>query len=764
VAALPTMAGTLVYSGFFATQAYLPVLLGAAVAAAPVAALAGTRRWRADSTLAGAALAGLAYLGYALFRPDLDHGLPGPRTVAAIASALAHGWGRMLTVALPADASAWLLATPAAVTWAASFAAVTIAARTSSMLARLVPGTVAFAVAVLSAASGPGAQLAASAAFVAACATVLACPARPGRPLAERQLAGATPGSSAAGRRREAPRRRMPVRDAAAWSVVVTACATAVILVVSVAVAEMLSPLMAQRIDPREFDPPTVQVNQAVTPLATIRSQLEQRPARLVATVTISGPGAASVNFIRLTALEDYDGAAWTTSDRFLLAGRVLAGDPLLRQALPVTARVSLAAGAGPYLPEVGWPTAISWQHPAAGQETGFDQDAGTLVAQGLAAAGGTYTLTAGVRPGAGLSHAAVATDPADTTLPAPVPPALVRVAREVTAGQATPYGQLMALRRYLRSLPYNLDAPPGHSYGALIRMLTGTAPGDSAGYSEQHAAAFAVLARILGIPVRVATGYRVTSGPGVHRITTLDAYAWDEVPFDGYGWVPFDPTDAANTRAISRPAVPPKQGTVPSPPPSSLPTGQPHASPPPRAAPGPHAPQRDRQAVSSYGLAGLAVLGVAAALVAGLSVIATDKGLRQLRRRRVPAPAARLLGAWQSARDRLIERGLDIPPAMAASDVAGRAVSRFGPAASPVEALAVLVAAAVFAPGKPTPAAADEAWGQYRDLLRGLYPRRFTLARIYALFSVRPLLASYRQAREAGAPPFLRPRSRRRQ
>jgi transglutaminase-like putative cysteine protease len=723
LAALPAAAGTLVYAGFFASRAYLPVLLGAAAVAAPLAALAGTRRWRADGTLATAVLGCLAYLSYALFRPDLDHGFPGPRTVAAIAAALAHGWGRMLTVALPADVGAALLVLPATVTWAASFAAVTIAVRTSSRLGRLAPGTVAFALAVLIAASSPGAQRAGSATFVAACAAVLACPAR------------------------------MPVRGAAAWSVVVAACATTVVLVAAVAGAELAAPLMTHRVDPRALDPAVVQVNQSVTPLATIRSQLEQHPAKPVATVTLSGPGASAVDFIRTAALEDYDGSAWTSADRFLVAGHVLAGDPGLRQGLPVTARVTLAAGAGPYLPEVGWPTSISWQSAVTGQETGTDQDSGILVAQGLAASGGTYTLTAEVRPGDGFSHAVLMTDPADTTLPGLAPAPLVRKAQQVTAGQRTTYGKLMALDKYLRSLPYNLDAPPGHSYGALTRMLTGTAPGDSAGYSEQHAAAFAVLARILGIPVRVATGYRVTSGPGVHRITTADAYAWDEVPFDGYGWVPFDPTDTANTQAIPGAGVAAPQVTV-SPPPSPPPPSQPAASPAPRS----NASQRD---ISWYGPAVLAALGLAAALAAGLGASAAAKGLRQLRRRRLRDPTGRLLGAWQSARDRLIERGLDIPPAMAASDVALRAVHQFGQAASPVGALAALVDLAVFAPGEPTPAEADLAWRHYRELLGGLYPRRCAPARIIALFSARPLVASYRQAREARGRPRYRYRAR---
>jgi hypothetical protein len=49
---------------------------------------------------------------------------------------------------------------------------------------------------------------------------------------------------------------------------------------------------------------------------------------------------------------------------------------------------------------------------------------------------------------------------------------------------------------------------------------------------------------RLLGIPARVAAGfvpgrYR----DGVWQVTDHDAHAWVEVWFEGYGWLPFDPT-----------------------------------------------------------------------------------------------------------------------------------------------------------------------------------------------------------------------------
>jgi transglutaminase-like putative cysteine protease len=768
VCALPVVVSAFVYAGFFATPAFLLVVIGAAITAAPVAAAVALRQYRADSTLAIGVLAGFAYLSYTLFRPNLDYGLPGPRTATAVVSAVAHGWGRMLSVALPADVRVDFLALPTAVAWTASFAAITIALRTRWVLGRLAPGFAAFTLAVLCAGSRPTTQLAPGIGFLAACAAVLACAGRPvgtGPQPTDRRQPGArarATGDRTAPNAGGAPpsQRRMPVRGSAVRSVAVAACGTAAILAASVVGTEAF-PNAAHRFDPRTLDPPVVAVNEAVTPLAAVRSQLQEHPARLVTTVTLAGPGAAAVSRIRTAALDDYDGSAWTASDRFLLAGQVLSGNAQLRQAQLVTANISLAAGAGPYLPEVGQPVGLSWQNPAAQLQVGFDQNSGILVARGLSAADATYTLHAQVTPVEGLDKAEPAADPANTALPVPAPGILTQIAWKITASKATPYAKLRALAAYLRSLPYNLHAPPGHSYGALTQMLAGTQPGHADGYCEQHAAAFAVLARILGFPARVATGYLLTGGRGgVYRVTTADADAWAEVHFNGYGWVAFDPTNTANTAAKSQ--------TLRNPPPVPLASTQPPqaiTSPGVTAKANAHgAPGNGWAAVVlADGLLGLAAL--AALCAVGCAAIAAEKGRRHLRRRWASDPAARLLGAWQSARDRLVEGGLDLPPSMAAQDVVASAARRFGRAANPVGTLVPLVATAVFTPVETAPAVADRAWHLYRQLLRGLYPHRFTLRRAAALVSPRALLAQHRQMREARAipPPPRRGQGRRR-
>jgi transglutaminase-like putative cysteine protease len=83
----------------------------------------------------------------------------------------------------------------------------------------------------------------------------------------------------------------------------------------------------------------------------------------------------------------------------------------------------------------------------------------------------------------------------------------------------------------------------------------TGTDIGDflqkKQGYCVQYASALAWLVRAAGYPARVAFGFTEGSllpgGTQTYQLTNLNLHAWTEVYFEGFGWVPFDATPAAN-------------------------------------------------------------------------------------------------------------------------------------------------------------------------------------------------------------------------
>jgi hypothetical protein len=110
-------------------------------------------------------------------------------------------------------------------------------------------------------------------------------------------------------------------------------------------------------------------------------------------------------------------------------------------------------------------------------------------------------------------------------------------------------------------SFRYSLkpDLPSAHWLLTFLRT-------DRKGYCQQFAWAFAILARLVGIPSRIVVGYTggTEDARGSWQVTTADAHAWPELYFPGEGWLRFEPT----------PSGPAGQGTAVPPPYASSPVG----------------------------------------------------------------------------------------------------------------------------------------------------------------------------------------------
>ncbi len=131
------------------------------------------------------------------------------------------------------------------------------------------------------------------------------------------------------------------------------------------------------------------------------------------------------------------------------------------------------------------------------------------------------------------------------TQLPDTLPHRVVDLARALTSGLETPYDRVRALEQYLRTLSYNEDIPaPPPSVDAVDWFLFQ----QREGYCDYYASALVVMARSLGIPARIASGYaRGLYDPQTHTwvVRESDAHSWPEIWFPGYGWIPFEPTPA---------------------------------------------------------------------------------------------------------------------------------------------------------------------------------------------------------------------------
>ncbi len=174
-----------------------------------------------------------------------------------------------------------------------------------------------------------------------------------------------------------------------------------------------------------------------------------------------------------------------------------------------------------------------------------------------------------------------------DLQLPRPVPPRLVQLANRLVAGATTDYRKALDLDAYLTSPRFHYHLPertksgvavPSPGYGGLLRFLFDS----QTGYCQQFATAFAVLARIDGLPTRIAVGFLPGTqvGHDEWQVEGTDTHAWPQVQFENYGWIDFEPTPGTSVKGSSAPALPTTATTVLAATPTS--SGGAHNLPPP--------------------------------------------------------------------------------------------------------------------------------------------------------------------------------------
>ncbi len=147
---------------------------------------------------------------------------------------------------------------------------------------------------------------------------------------------------------------------------------------------------------------------------------------------------------------------------------------------------------------------------------------------------------------------------PPYTDLPASPSISVVKeTAMKWTAGADTQYDKVMAIMQHLKSPAFtydpNIDLQDNSQ--ALVDFLS-----EKKGFCQQFAGLMAVMLRSIGIPARIGLGFTqgdpVANETGTYIVHGHDYHSWVEVPFDGYGWLTFDPTPGfadPSTLAYSR-------------------------------------------------------------------------------------------------------------------------------------------------------------------------------------------------------------------
>ncbi|HSC03949.1 MAG TPA: transglutaminase-like domain-containing protein, partial [Solirubrobacteraceae bacterium] len=137
-----------------------------------------------------------------------------------------------------------------------------------------------------------------------------------------------------------------------------------------------------------------------------------------------------------------------------------------------------------------------------------------------------------------------------------PYAPAYALVQR-LSRGARTPYALVRRVMGLLGS-SYNYDEnPPAVPYPLETFLFS-----SRIGYCQQFAGSMAMLLRMGGIPARVATGFTTGTYDTATKswlVSDVDAHAWVEAWFPGYGWVTFDPTPAQAPARGGRAAIKPQ-------------------------------------------------------------------------------------------------------------------------------------------------------------------------------------------------------------
>ena len=122
------------------------------------------------------------------------------------------------------------------------------------------------------------------------------------------------------------------------------------------------------------------------------------------------------------------------------------------------------------------------------------------------------------------------------------------QMAADITAGIQSPYEKAFALQSYLsRNYQYTLEA---EIQPASIDFVTHFLFNTRKGYCTYFASAMTVLCRMAGLPARYVEGYLAEPDDrGEALVTGLDAHAWTEVYFSGFGWLTFDATPRRSSR-----------------------------------------------------------------------------------------------------------------------------------------------------------------------------------------------------------------------
>lgn len=450
------------------------------------------------------------------------------------------------------------------------------------------------------------------------------------------------------------------------------------------------------------------------SPLAAYRSYYKEHKTDVL--FTFDGLPAGDP-CVRLATMDTFDGIVWNVSTSDRRNGSSAFGPaPASERGDAVSVRIGDYRGT--WVPTVGTAEGVTRSEdaaPDAGRELLLNTGSGAIAERGGARDGDAYRVDWGT--GASCTNDARATSADRTVGLAPMDVAIEPLDELAAAwlgrGRvATDYERVVTLARGFQEGYFNDGLDPkqfGYSasgHGAKRLADLAQDPARMVGNDEQYASALAYVVQRQGIPARVVLGFEKVRSGGV--VTGDDIAAWVEVPFEGRGWMRFDPT-------------PPEDRT---PPPLD---DSPDEVPQPYVVQPPVLPQEpaDVQGVPPDGSGSdssdeiwdliLRILGIVwwvvriLLLLAPLWGILLVKRLRRRRRRRAADPVDRLSGGWRELTDRARDLGVRLPDGHTRRESGLALAERFETVDT--SSLAVEADRHVFGIGAPTDAEVASYW-----------------------------------------------------
>lgn len=291
----------------------------------------------------------------------------------------------------------------------------------------------------------------------------------------------------------------------------------------------------------------------AINPVTELRGQLTQdKPVNLLRIRTDD----ERPFYTRLATLERFTGTGWTLRDMTAKQNdRVRRGVPNVSGISPgtptVTQRTSievLGLSQSRYLPLYSNPTSVDvrgdWRFDRSSEAVFSTVDTTENLRYRFDSRRVEYSpemLRSASQPNPGDSTVKRYTELKNADA------SVRRQVDELVQGATTEYDKAVAINNFFspeNGFKYTLKTSAGTSESAIVAFLD-----NRQGYCEQYASAMAYMARLAGLPARVAIGFGYGTQQGNSwLITSHDAHAWVEIMFPGIGWVPFDPTPPNGT------------------------------------------------------------------------------------------------------------------------------------------------------------------------------------------------------------------------